>query len=148
DKHINRIKSSINDLTDILNDFLSVSKLEEGRVECSPERFNIREFTESTIAEMQSLAKENQQIKYVHHGEETVFLDKKLLKNILFNLISNAIKFSPAGKPVEVETDFTKPLVKLQVHDHGIGISAEDQEHLFERFFRGHNATHIQGTGL
>lgn len=147
-KHINRIKSSINDLTDILNDFLSVSKLEEGRVECTPERFNIREFTESTIAEMQPLAKENQQIKYTHTGEETVFLDSKLLKNILFNLISNAIKFSPDGKPVEVETDFTQPRVKLQVNDHGIGISAEDQEHLFERFFRGRNATHVQGTGL
>jgi PAS domain S-box-containing protein len=147
-KHISRIKSSINDLTDILNDFLSVGKLEEGRVECSPERFNIREFAEETIAEMQPLAKEQQQIKYKHEGEEIVFLDKKLLKNILFNLISNAIKFSPEGKPVEVETDFTKPRVKLQVQDSGIGISAEDQEHLFERFFRGRNATHIQGTGL
>jgi len=147
-KHISRIKGSINDLTDILNDFLSVSKLEEGRVECSPERFNIRAFTESTIAEMQPLAKEQQQIKYKHEGEEIVNLDKKLLKNILFNLISNAIKFSPEGKPVEVETDFTKPRVKLQVKDSGIGISPEDQEHLFERFFRGRNATHVQGTGL
>jgi PAS domain S-box-containing protein len=147
-KHITRIKSSINDLTDILNDFLSVSKLEEGRVECSPERFNIHEFTSSIILEMQSLSKDNQQIKYIHSGEEIVSLDKKLLKNILFNLISNAIKFSPEGKPVEVETDFTKPRVKIQVKDHGIGISSEDQEHLFERFFRGRNATHVQGTGL
>ena len=147
-KHIARIKSSINDLTDILNDFLSVSKLEEGRVECTPETFNIREFIISTIAEMQPLAKENQIIKYNHKGEENVYLDKKLLKNILFNLITNAIKFAPEGKPVEIETDFTKPRVKLQVKDSGMGISDEDQEHLFERFFRGRNAMHIQGTGL
>jgi signal transduction histidine kinase len=147
-KHITRIKSSINDLTEILNDFLSVSKLEEGRVECSPESFNIREFTSSVIAEMQTLSKQDQQIKYIHTGEENVYLDKKLLKNILFNLISNALKFSPEGKPVDVETDFTKPRVKIQVKDHGIGISDEDQEHLFERFFRGRNATHVQGTGL
>ncbi|CAN5398112.1 hypothetical protein BH11BAC1_BH11BAC1_06990 [soil metagenome] len=147
-KHISRIKTSINDLTDILNDFLSVGKLEEGKVECSPENFNIREFITSIITEMQSLAKENQHIQYSHTGSETVSLDKKLLKNILFNLISNAIKFSPEGKPVDVQTDFTNARVKIQVRDYGMGISDNDQEHLFERFFRGHNATHVQGTGL
>lgn len=145
-KHISRIKSSINNLTDILNDFLSVSKLEEGRLSNSPEKFNLKEFISDTVTEMQPLAR--QEMKYNHKGSEDVVLDKKLLKNILFNLISNAIKFSKEDMPVEIISESEKSFAKISVKDKGIGISKEDQKHLFERFFRGHNATHIQGTGL
>ncbi len=147
-KHISRIKSSISDLTDILNAFLSVSKLEEGKVEYVPEKFNIQEYVSEIITEMQSVAKENQKINYKHTGNEVGLLNKKILKNILFNLISNAIKFSPEGKPVEVETEIKDSHVKILVKDEGMGIPTGDQKHLFERFFRGHNATHVQGTGL
>jgi len=83
-----------------------------------------------------------------HSGNETVSLDKKLLKNVLFNLISNAIKFSRNGGLIEVSVYVLNSSVKITVKDNGIGISLEDQKHLFERFFRGHNATYIQGTGL
>ena len=83
-----------------------------------------------------------------HTGNEIVAIDKRLLKNVLFNLISNAIKFSSEGQPIEVNTQVLNSSVKISVKDNGIGISKEDQKHLFERFFRGHNATHIQGTGL
>jgi signal transduction histidine kinase len=77
-----------------------------------------------------------------------VISDKKFIKHILLNLLSNAIKFSPEGKPIELKTDVNNSLFTLSVKDSGIGISKEDQEHLFERFFRAHNATNIQGTGL
>jgi PAS domain S-box-containing protein len=147
-KHIIRIKSSISDLTDILNDFLSVSKLEEGKVEYAPEEFLIPEFITGIINEMQPLARENQKINYTHTGNEEVSLDKKLLKHILFNLISNAIKFSSDSKPVEIKTELKKEEIHIMVKDHGVGIPLEDQKHLFERFFRGHNVTHVQGTGL
>ena len=147
-KHINRIKSSINDLTDILNDFLSVSKLEEGRVDCNPEFFEIKAFMEDTIKEIQVICKEGQCINYQHSGDGRAFLDKRLLKNILLNLVSNAIKFSPNGKVIEVSTMVKPSSILLQVTDYGIGIPQQDQKHLFERFFRGHNATNIQGTGL
>ena len=66
----------------------------------------------------------------------------------MFNLVSNAIKFSPEDKTIEVISAFDIQHLKISVRDSGIGISKEDQQHLFERFFRGHNATHIQGTGL
>lgn len=147
-KHVSKIKTSINNLTDILNDFLSLSKLEEGRVENMPEEINLKEFTEDIISEMKFMASENQKISYLHSGGEIVSLDKKLLKNILFNLISNAIKFSHESGLIEVKTSVTHPGIKISIKDSGIGISNEDQKHLFERFFRGHNATHIQGTGL
>jgi len=147
DKHVGKIKSSINSLTDILNDFLSVSKLEEGKLENSPEEINLKSFMADTIAEMQMVANSHQ-INYSHGGKEIVSLDKKILKNILFNLLSNALKFSPEGKAVEVSTEVKKAIIKISVKDNGIGISKADQKNLFERFFRGHNATHIQGTGL
>ncbi|MCX6180799.1 MAG: PAS domain-containing sensor histidine kinase [Bacteroidetes bacterium] len=147
DKHVGKIKTSINNLTDILNDFLSVSKLEEGKVENAPEEMNLKSFINDTIGEMQQLTTVHQ-IIHQHIGKEIVSLDKKILKNILFNLMSNAIKFSPEGKNIEVISEVKNLSVKISVKDHGIGISKADQKNLFERFFRGHNATHIQGTGL
>lgn len=147
-KHVSKIKTSINNLTDILNDFLSVSKLEEGKIENLPEEINLKLFITDIVAEMQSMTTNGQQLVHNHSGNETVCLDKKLLKNVLFNLISNAIKFSPAGGAVTIEAEVQNASVKLSVKDSGIGISKEDQKHLFERFFRGKNATHIQGTGL
>jgi signal transduction histidine kinase len=94
------------------------------------------------------VCKGQQAIMYEHKGKTDVHLDKKILKHILFNLISNAIKFSPEDKKIKVKTNITKNLLELQVSDEGIGIPKEDQKHLFERFFRGRNATNIQGTGL
>lgn len=147
-KHVSKIKTAINNLTDILNDFLSVSKLEEGRIDNTPEEMNLRSFIAEIITEMKLMAGDGQQIVQEHSGNETVFVDRKLLKNVLFNLISNAIKFSPRGGIVTVTAQVLNSAVKISVKDTGIGITKEDQKHLFERFFRGHNATHIQGTGL
>jgi PAS domain S-box-containing protein len=147
-KHIHRIKSSIGNLTDILNDFLSISKFEEGKISASFEKFNIEEFTSDVLKEMQSIAKEGQKINFIHAGNSQVISDKKFLKHILFNLLSNAIKFSSEGKTIELKTEANNSQFTLSVKDSGIGISEEDQKHLFERFFRAHNATNIQGTGL
>lgn len=147
-KHINKIKDSIANMTEILNDFLSVSKLEEGKVRKISEEFNLKEFIEDIILDLQHLAVEEQELNLSYNGEEIVFLDKKLIKNILFNLISNAIKFSPEAGPIEITTNISKEVANISVKDNGIGIPVNDQKHMFERFFRGHNAIHIQGTGL
>lgn len=147
-KHVNKIKTSINNLTDILNDFLSVSKLEEGKIQNMPENLNIKTFVSEVVIDMQAIATTGQTLVHRHSGNETVLLDKRLIKNVLFNLISNAIKFSPEGGVIEITTQGVNSSTRISVKDNGIGIPAEDQKHLFERFFRGHNATHIQGTGL
>jgi PAS domain S-box-containing protein len=147
-KHVSKIKTSINNLTDILNDFLSVSKLEEGRVEVMTIEVDLRKAIAEIIYEMQSMTKEGQTIIQKHTGADLVSIDIRLVKNILFNLISNALKFSNEDGKVEVISEVSNSAVRLSVTDEGIGISKEDQKHLFERFFRGHNATHIQGTGL
>lgn len=147
-KHINRIKSSINNLTDILNDFLSVGKLEEGKIEYTPALFDIRSFIEEVVEEMRGLLKEGQAIQFYHEAEDMVMLDPKLLKHILFNLLSNAIKFSKSGDRVEILSSRKNGDIRLYVKDSGIGIPESDKKHLTERFFRGRNTTHIQGTGL
>jgi PAS domain S-box-containing protein len=147
-KHVSKIKKSINNLTDILNDFLSIGKLEEGKVENLSEEADIQLFVSEIVSEMKMMTLPEQEITYSHKGNKQVYFDKKLLKHILFNLISNAIKFSPNGKSIEVLSETTKETIRLSVKDNGIGIPLSDQKHLFERFFRGNNATHIQGTGL
>ncbi len=148
EKHVKKIKTSINYMTDILNDFLSVSKLEEGKIQNLPIEINLKEFIKEIISEMQSMITNGQKITMTNSGNEMATIDPKLLKNILFNLISNAIKFSPNGGPIEVTSKAQNSSVKISVTDSGIGISKEDQKHLFERFFRGHNSIHIEGTGL
>lgn len=148
DKHISKIKSSITNLTDILNDFLSVSQLEEGKIKNLAEEINLPEYLTELVGDLQTIAKTGQKITYLHEGGAVVSFDRKLLRNILFNLISNAIKFSEENSSIEVYSSVNKSETILKVRDHGIGIAKQDQLHLFERFFRGRNVTHIQGTGL
>lgn len=148
-KHISRVKSSVSHLTDLLNDFLSLGKLEEGVVKANSQLFNLVDFSKDIIVELQPVAKEGQHIKYNHVGSiEEVYLDCKLLRNILINLLSNAIKFSPEKGEILLNSKIQKDCIEIEVIDCGIGIAKEDQIHLFERFFRAQNATNIQGTGL
>ena len=100
------------------------------------------------IGEMQNLLKENQQILYNHSGAEMIYTDKQKIKNMLINLISNAIKFTPSGKTIKVNTSVNPSDITLTVTDQGIGIPLDEQKHLFDRFFRAKNVTNIQGTGL
>ena len=149
EKHINRIKSNVQHLTGVLNDFLSLSKLEEGRVRYDPRKFDIREFGEELQEEMQVLTKPGQEIQLALNGPQNqVELDPALLKNILFNLLSNAIKYSPEGAPIELVIAPQPDELLISVTDHGIGIPEEEKVHVFTRFFRAKNASHIAGTGL
>lgn len=148
-KHISRIKSAVTNLTGILNDFLSISKLEEGKENNSPSEFDIAELTMEVADEMQAVVHENQNVKYCHLSDRTnVTLDKQIIKNILLNLISNAIKYSPRGEDVNVTTEINRETLVVTVEDSGIGIPEKDQHYLFSRFFRATNAGNIQGTGL
>ena len=148
-KHITRIKSAVRNLNGILNDFLSLSKLEEGKIENNPLEFDIRELCPEVIDEMQGMLKDGQSI--MHEGlEEDILVkwDKRLVKNILFNLLSNAIKYSDEGKEIFLKERLEGDYVLFDIIDQGIGIPEADQAYLFTRFFRAANAMNIQGTGL
>lgn len=149
DKHVQRIKSAVTNMTLILNDFLSAEKLQEGKVLVRMEEGNLPELTGSIINEVQGIQKPGQKIDYQHGGiSSTCFFDKQIMRNILLNLISNAIKFSPENKPIKVRTRIEEKELFIEVSDEGIGIPEDEKEHMFERFFRSRNVTNIQGTGL
>jgi len=147
-RHIEKIKNSVKHLNDILEDFLSLGKLDEGKVITLADSFDIYEFITDITEEMRGFVKNNQQIVYDHEGPLQVYTDRKLLKNILINLIGNAIKFSTDGSTVWIHSACNDQMAVISIKDEGIGISSDDQEHLFSSFFRAANATNIQGTGL
>ena len=146
-KHIQRIKGSVHNLTGILNDFLSLDKLETGMIEGNPVDFNLMEFVQETCDQMVPTLKKSQTIEYQHHGATDIYLDKQILNNILINLLSNASKYSD-DDVIEVNTVVENGQLKIAVRDHGMGISVEDQKNLFQRFFRSKSAINIPGTGL
>lgn len=146
-KHIHRIKNSVNHLNDILEDFLSLGKLNEGKVEKTADEVYLEEVILDTMDEMKAILKKDQSF-VLECDECRAYTDRKLFKNVLINLISNASKFSDEGKPIKIESRVIADNVTVSVSDEGIGISDEDQHHLFSSFFRGANATNIQGTGL
>lgn len=147
DKHVSRIKASVNLLISILDEFLSLTKIEEGKVEPKVELINLRETIESHCHNLKTFAKPGQKIVYNHTGGEQIYSDPVLLGNIVNNLVSNAIKYSGDDGEILVSSAVNAK-VHLSVKDFGIGISRQDREHLFERFFRAANTGNIQGTGL
>jgi two-component system sensor kinase FixL len=149
EKHIGKIKNAVNNLTSILNDFLSLEKLEAGKVEPVYTSFDIVKFAEEITEEMQLIAKQNQNIIYQHTGTfSTANLDQSLLRNCITNLVSNAIKYSGENTFIEFNTEMNDNSLIVVIKDNGIGIPDEDQKHLFEAFFRAHNTGSIPGTGL
>ncbi|WP_159476823.1 PAS domain-containing sensor histidine kinase [Dyadobacter sp. 3J3] len=148
-KHLAKIKTGVRNLTGILNDFLSLERLEAGEFKPVLSMFDLIKFSEEITEEMQLIAKENQQIVYQHTGTSAmVTMDKSLLKNAIVNLVSNAIKYSGENTFIEFNTEIDKSILTICIKDDGIGIPENDQKHLFEAFFRAHNTGTIAGTGL
>lgn len=149
EKHTTKIKNAINNLTTILNDFLSLEKLEAGKVEPNATFFDLVSFAEEITEEMQLITKQNQLIVYEHQGTSAqVFLDQNLLKNSILNLISNAIKYSGENTMIQFTTILKESQLLIEVKDNGIGIPETAMNNLFEPFFRAHNTGDIPGTGL
>lgn len=149
EKHLRRIQSAVTNLTGILGDFLSLSKLEEGKISNVPEAVNLKNLLEESIDDVHVLLKPNQTVERTFTNiDQEVLIDKKILKNIMLNLLSNAIKYSDAGSTVWLKAAVEENLLRISIRDEGIGIPESDQKHLFSRFFRADNAVNIQGTGL
>lgn len=148
-KHVHKIKNAVGNLTTILNDFLSLERLEAGRVEPAFQEFDLVKLAEEITEEMQMIAKQDQNIIYQHTGlESSVQLDLNLLKNCMINLINNAIKYSGEHTFIEFNTEISERQCIVTIRDNGIGIPDTDQKHLFQPFFRAHNTGSIPGTGL
>jgi signal transduction histidine kinase len=148
EKHLERITACVQTLTALLDEFLSLGKIEEGKLRVTPSIINIQDLIKVQVENAVLGLKKGQKINYVHDGRKLVMTDANMIRHIVNNLLSNAIKFSPEGSSINIQSARSYNMLKLSVKDAGIGIGKEDQQKLFERFFRGANANQIQGTGL
>jgi len=148
EKHIYRIKDSVNHMNELLEDFLSLGKLEVGKVTITATSFPIKDFLADIVDEIKELLKSGQEIKVAYEGDPDFSTDKRMLKNIILNLLSNATKFSDEGKNIWVTVSNKDRVLSLAVRDEGIGIPEDDLPRLFDTFFRAKNVSNIQGTGL
>jgi len=147
EKHILKIKNAVSGLTEILNDFLSLGKLEEGKMSAKLALHDVFALIREVVSDINSIVRSEQTIT-VNSGSYETMIDRQLLRNVLFNLLSNAIKFSSEGAVIDVHININESGIVITVRDQGIGISEADMKNLFGRFFRGANAVAIPGTGL
>jgi PAS domain S-box-containing protein len=148
EKHYKRIKTSVRHLTNILNDFLSLEKVETGKVYMSSEEINVKEVLEDIVDQHAQITKSNQRIAFNFVGIEHIHTDQNMLQIICSNLLSNAIKYSGEGKHIDLSAECLEDALTINVRDEGIGIPEEEQDNMFSRFFRAKNAVNIEGTGL
>lgn len=149
EKHLDKIQTAVNNLTGILNDFLSIGKLEEGKIMAHIQPVSLKRISSEVMDEMEGILKKGQKFDFTLKGIEEQFLsDKQIIKNIFFNLISNAIKYSGENATIYCRITQEADELDIEVEDEGIGIPEVDQKHMFDRFFRASNVESIQGTGL
>jgi len=146
--HLVRIASSISNLTGILNDFLSLDKLEHGDIKAVKELVDINRSTNLVIKEAELIIRNGQSIAYTHDGDYAFMTDPKIYHSILLNLLSNASKYSGEGAKIELRVMIAGNRLTIEVKDSGIGIPAEEQDKIFSRLFRAKNAGNIEGAGL
>lgn len=149
EKHGKRIKNAVNNLVNILNDFLSLEKLEGGYVEVNCQPIAVKDFLEELQDSLSQVLKQGQELVVDNQLDSDHFeSDPHLLNNILINLLSNAAKYSHEAQPITLRLRRVDNDYEFAVEDRGIGIPPEEQEKLFQRFFRAKNAANLQGTGL
>ncbi|HHB78594.1 MAG TPA: PAS domain S-box protein [Saprospiraceae bacterium] len=149
ERHIAKIKKMIRQLNDVLNDFLSVERMDGNEINVSPQLIDLQSFVEGVVEQMESILKERQAIviNYATKDKE-LYQDSNILRIILRNLLSNSIKYSDKGQKIELSVESKADSFIIKVKDYGIGIPANEQPFIFTRFFRSTNASNIQGTGL
>ncbi len=147
-QYLHKIQTAATHMTELLNDVLLINKVEAGRVEFNPQPLVLNEFCQEIIEELQITTTQHNlelrsQLPNIHHQ-----IDRKLMRHILTNLLSNAINYSPNGGDIVVGLDSTTTQLQLWVQDQGIGIPEDARSTLFDSFVRGPNVGTISGTGL
>ncbi|WP_428741033.1 PAS domain-containing sensor histidine kinase [Tenacibaculum sp.] len=149
DKHIKTISDKVHYLNNILNDFLTMEKLEKGKIKYSPTTFKLSKVVNEVVYNANMLLKEGQKINYPKDIDSySLYQDEKIVELALSNLIHNAVKYSSENTEINISItqDDTKTVFKVK--DNGIGIPQEDQKNIFNRYFRAKNALLTQGTGI
>ncbi len=149
-KHQQRIQSSVKHMTGLLDDVLLIGKAEAGKLEFQPKLLDIVQLCRDLVEEVQ-VTTQSHVINFCTQEQLDKIdglIDEKLLRHIITNLLTNAVKYSPQGKEVSFNLSCDRTSAIFSIQDGGIGISPEDQQQLFESFHRGKNVSNIPGTGL
>lgn len=148
-KKLTKIEDQVKHMTILLNDVLTIGKIDAGQVLFNPQLVDFKEFMDTIIEEVLNVTNYSHEIKtQVFCQLDKIYIDEKLGRNIFINLLSNAIKFSPDKKFIEFKCTSNKKFLNFEIKDYGIGIQKEELKHVFEPFRRGSNTDTIQGTGL
>lgn len=147
-KRLARINSSVKRLTETLEDFLSLDKIEQGQTKSHMALFDLKKFTEDILNQTESSLKKGQAIECTHTGGQHIIQDENILKTIVTNLLSNASKYSEEGSTIKWSVAVKRKKIIITITDNGIGIPADEQDYIFSQFFRAKNAEVYQGTGL
>ncbi len=148
-EHYSRIKNSVDHLTKLLDNILTISRSENGKIKFSPEKIDLRFFCSELLNETGLTLVEKDSFKFNYKLESKfIYADPSLLRFILINLLSNAKKYSKEEGHIEFTISQSKNFIEFLVKDNGIGILKEDYKYIFEPFHRGKNSLKIQGTGL
>ena len=149
EKHIKTITDKVQYLNKILNDFLSVEKLEKGKINYNFTTFKLSKVLNEVIYNANMLLKDGQQINYPNNiNEISLYQDEKIMELVLSNLIYNAIKYSSENTIIDINISQNKSKTIFRIKDNGIGIPKKDQKNIFNRYFRAENALLLQGTGI
>lgn len=149
DKHIKTISDKVHYLNKILNDFLSVEKLESGKVNYRFSTFKLSKVINEVVYNANMLLKDGQQINYPKNIDDiSLYQDEKIVELSLSNVLHNALKYSPENTVINIEINQNKSLITFVITDMGIGIPEKDKKNIFNRYFRAENVLHTQGTGI
>jgi signal transduction histidine kinase len=143
------IRSAIKDMDQLLTEVLLIGRADSGRLYCQFDEVDLLDYCQKLVESFAIKPEQQSPIILQIEGQlERGLWDTNLIKHILTNLLGNAIKYSPQGNPIEFNIVVESEQVVFKIVDRGIGIPAQDQEHLFKPFYRGGNVENIQGTGL
>lgn len=149
DKHINNIYSEIDRLNSLIDDVLITGKIDSNTIVCHNEIFSVTELVKAAISAIEGTQTDNRQVELTIEGEQRDMLaDPDLMRQVLYNLLSNAFKYSAGNKEPQLVLKFANKEIIIKIKDYGIGIPDSDNKKIFSAFFRASNAGQVKGNGL
>jgi len=148
-ERLGKIQNEIDHMARLLDDILTVGRLDSGYFDFNTERVNLETFCRETVGEIQMKNAETHRIEFDFKPPcGAALIDVRLMRQTLINLLENAVTYSPSESPIRVQLRCDREQATIQIEDQGIGVPPEDRDHIFDYFYRGRNAEDISGTGL